>query len=62
MLNPGALVIMFLILLACAYAPSGSPTTTAYLKAAKLTLATQPHKPAHGLPACLLEQVAHIPC
>ena len=59
--NPGALVIMFLILLACAYAPSGSPTT-AYLKAAKLTLATQPHKPAHGLPACLLEQVAHIPC
>ena len=59
MLNPGALVIMFLILLACAYAPSGSPTT-AYLKAAKLT--TQAHKPAHGLPACLLEQVAHVPC
>ena len=54
----GMLAVAFIILLACAFAPSGSPTT-AYLKAAKLPQAI---RPAHGLPACLLEHVAHIPC
>ena len=57
----GLIAAIFIFLLACALAPSGGPTT-AYSKAAKLPRATQAHAPMRGLPACLIEHVAGLPC
>ena len=57
----GLIAAIIILLLGCAFAPSENPVTI-YPKAARLPQAAQGHKVSRGLPACLIEHVAGLPC